>query len=135
MGIDVRIGERSTRNMAAETVLAARHPRAKLRILRSNDLGASYLFWYRAEHALGLTTFFDRVLKRHPGTYRLRPADLIELETALRRLKTHGPLPIPNDETDAVPTTNRDFRRALQWLCSWTRWALEHAKRPSLANW
>lgn len=141
MGLDLRIGERIPR-VRDLPVPARTDPRAA-GVLRSNGLSGSYLFWSRAGYATGLNAFFDRAIKRQPGTYRLRSADLVELEAALRRFRARGPLPLPRErDVEALrkrggrvlPTAPRYYLSMLRWLCHWTRWALTHAKRPTLAN-
>lgn len=95
--------------------------------LYSNECWPSYISWSDfCQRADLYSLFLDKgegILYQHPGAYVLTEDVLTEFEEARLRYKDCG-----DPEIDIYD------RRRLDWLCYWTKWALENCKVPVFVN-
>ena len=70
----------------------------------------------------------EGLLANHPGCFELTPDHLIAFEAAREAWKAK-----PEEERLDEDDVDWALRR-LDWLCFWTKWALDTCKYPSFAN-
>lgn len=95
--------------------------------LRLNECWPSYTGWHNFACRAGLEDVFfkeyEGILVQHPGAYVLTKENLDRFETAKKEYIDSG-----DPEIDVWD------RRRLDWLCYWTKWALENCKVPVFVN-
>ena len=93
----------------------------------SNEIWPSYSGWANFCRRSGLYNVFlkqyDGILVQHPGAFVLTNDQLEVFEKARDEYKCSG-----YSEIDVYD------KRRLEWLCFWTKWALENCKVPVFAN-
>jgi hypothetical protein len=94
---------------------------------RWNEIYPSYTGWADFCRRVGLTVLFfeeyDGILVQHPGAFVLTQSQLDAFESAREKFKS-----VDDDRASIYD------RRRLDWLCFWTKWALENCKVPVFAN-
>ncbi len=117
---------------------------------RGNSCHPGYSQWANAMRDVGLyDAFFGKeegLLREHPGIQPLTTGHLATFESARTAyMRSHpaeraGMCPchecqVFGKDTSSPhdPTLNFNMLR-LDWLCWWTKWALEHCERPAMSN-
>lgn len=120
-----------------------------------NEAWPSYTAWANFAKSVGLwEPFFgdegavrssatwndhDAILAHHPGIVRLTPEHLAAFEAARTAYTgrveevSHGSGAKTWIRTDS-PEAAKWHRRRLDWLCWWTRWALDNCAQPAMVN-
>jgi len=123
---------------------------------RSNGCHPGYSQWADAMRTVGLYDLWfheeEGLLRPHPGIKVLTPEMLARMESARDAFKAAHPRDYggycPCYECDAMgrfrrgaaeqsaphdPLANGNFLR-LDWMCWWSRWALDNCERPAVYN-